>query len=91
MKFEWDENKNRENIKKHEISFQIAKTIFLRNTVDYEDDRYDYGELRYIALGLLANGVVISVAYTERNNTIRIISARKATKKEQQIYYEYAR
>lgn len=84
MEFEWDENKRKTNIAKHGIDFIDAQKIFDYDTVTIEDNRF--GEQRFIAIGLL-NGKTIVVVYTERSNIIRIISARKATKNEQQIYF----
>jgi uncharacterized DUF497 family protein len=86
MKFEWDENKRQINITKHGIDFIDAQKIFDYDTVIIEDDRFNYGEQRFIAIGLL-NGKTIVVIYTEIGNKIRIISARKATKNEQRIYF----
>ena len=56
-------------------------------TFTFEDDRFSYGEQRFVTLGLLA-GVPVSVAHTETQNEIRIISFRKATKRESQIYFD---
>jgi uncharacterized DUF497 family protein len=70
----------------HGIDFIDAQTIFDYDTIIIEDNRFNYGEQRFIALGLL-KGQIIVVVYTERNDIIRIISARKATKNEQQIYF----
>lgn len=86
MEFEWDENKCQSNINKRGIDFIDAQKIFDYDTVIIEDNRFNYGEQRLIALGLL-KGKVIVVVYTERNDIIRIISARKATKNEQQIHF----
>lgn len=86
MKFEWDENKRQTNVTKHGIDFIDAQKIFDYDTVTIEDNRFNYGEQRFIAIGLL-NGKIIVVVYTEISNKIRIISARKATKNEQQIYF----
>ena len=87
MNFEWDDSKRQTNIRKHGIDFSDAKKIFDYDTVTIEDNRFNYGEQRFICIGLL-NGRVIVVVYTEKENTIRIISARKATKNEQQIYFQ---
>ena len=89
MEFEWDENKNRENIKKHGISFEEATAIFERPIWTRVDDRHDYGEVREVSIGDIGNFVIVVVAHTERNNKTRIISARKATPKERRRYYEY--
>jgi len=90
MTFEWDENKRRANAHKHGIDFSDAATIFDGKTVVILDDRFDYGETRYIAFGLLKGTVikVIVVAYTERGETIRIISARKALRDEEIFYFK---
>ncbi len=87
IQFEWDENKRYSNIRKHGIDFIDAYKIFDYDTVIIEDDRFNYGEQRLIAIGLL-KGTIIVVVYTEKENSIRIISARKGTKNEQQIYFQ---
>ncbi|WKZ46679.1 MAG: BrnT family toxin [Anaerolineales bacterium] len=90
MKFEWDENKRRANIRKHGIDFVDAASIFDGDVVVILDDRFEYGEARYIAFGLLRGKSikVIVVAYTERGGNVRIISARKALKHEESFYFE---
>ena len=87
MKFEWDANKNDTNIKRRGIDFKDAKKIFEGYTLTIEDDRFDYGEHRFISFGLMYDHV-IAVVHTESEEKIRIISARKATKNEQKIYFE---
>lgn len=87
MDFEWDEEKNRQNIAKHGVSFEQAKTIFDRFTVDIIDDRFHYGEIREVSLGMIENAVILVVAHTDRNGVCRIISARPALRKEK-IFYE---
>ena len=87
LQFEWDENKRLNNIHKHGIDFVDAVIIFENDNVIIEDDRFNYNEQRFIALGLL-QGWVIVIVYTEREDIIRIISARKATKYEQRTYFE---
>lgn len=87
MKFEWDEQKRITNAHKHGIDFRDAVEIFTGDTVMMEDDRFDYVERRLVSLGLL-RGRVIAVVHTEHESVIRIISARKATKYEQRIYFE---
>ena len=84
-KFEWDEQKRLANARKHGIDFADAISIFESDIVVMLDDRFDYGETRYIAFGLLQGNVIV-VAYTERGKRIRPISARKAVKDEE-IYY----
>ncbi len=87
MEFTWDEAKRRNNILKHSIDFSDAKIVFSGATFTFEDDRFNYGEQRFITLGMLYNQVVV-MAHTEQDNVIRIISMRKATKNEQKIYYQ---
>lgn len=87
MQFEWDEAKNRTNIEKHGISFEQARLIFYGPTVDLVDDRIDYGETRIISLGLLEGVVVLSVTHTDRTGFLRLISARRASRKERAIYH----
>ncbi len=87
MHYEWDEQKRLSNARKHGIDFQDAITIFAGDTVLMADDRFDYGERRFVSLGLL-QGRVIVVAHTERGQVTRIISARKATRYEQSIYFQ---
>jgi len=87
VKFEWDETKRIANARKHGIDFADAASIFEGEIVVIPDDRFDYGETRYIGFGLL-DGRVIVVAYTERSGKIRLISARKALKHEETHYFE---
>ena len=88
MRYEYNQNKKAANLKKHGLDFDDAKLVFeSAQIVTFEDSRYDYGEVRYITLGLL-NGNVVVVVTTETNTTVRIISMRKAEKHEQTIYYE---
>jgi uncharacterized DUF497 family protein len=87
MQYEWDEQKRLSNARKHGIDFQDAIAIFAGDTVLMEDDRFDYGERRFVSLGLL-QGRVIVVVHTEQSGVTRIISARKATKYEQNIYFQ---
>lgn len=87
QEFDWDEDKRLANIRNHAIDFEDATTIFDADFITVEDDRFDYGEQRFITLGLL-KGRVIAVVHTERGTITRIISARKATKYEQITYFE---
>ncbi len=87
MKFEWDENKRKLNLAKHGIDFKDAHQIFEGITFTFEDDRYNYGEERYITIGML-RGTVVVVAHTESDDMIRLISIRRATKHEQKLYYQ---
>ena len=89
MRFEWDEQKNQTNISKHGLDFTDAWGIFTAPMITVLDDREDYGEERWIGLGLLKTRVVV-IVYTERGeDTIRIISLRKALTHER-LRYEQA-
>ncbi|MCL7422132.1 MAG: BrnT family toxin [Methylobacter sp.] len=85
--FEWDENKNNINRAKHKIDFMDAIQVFFdERRLSKLDSRHDYGEDRYQVIGM-SNERVLFVVYTERSgNTIRVISARKANKKERATY-----
>ena len=87
MSYEWDEQKRRINVKKHGVDFVDIPELFNDDIVTIPDERFDYGESRFIVIGILKNQVVV-VAYTERHDNIRIISARKATKNEQTYYFK---
>ena len=87
LEFEWDEAKARLNLEKHGVSFLTAAAIFLNERLERVDDREDYGEVRWIALGRV-DIEVYRVVYTWRNeNLVRIVSAQRAGKNEQEIYY----
>lgn len=86
MKFEWDEDKNQINIRKHGIDFKDAADIFNHPTLTKVDNREDYSEERWICIGLIKTMIGV-VVYTERvGDVIRVISARKATKREVKNY-----
>ncbi len=87
MRYEWDEDKRRTNIQKHGIDFAGIEKMFAGQTVTILDERFDYGENRYITVGLLAGQAVV-VAHTETDEVIRVISVRKATKNEEISYFE---
>lgn len=89
MEFEWDPEKSRLNFQKHGISFEDAKEIFSGPVFTAQDRRKDYGETRFISIGVLSGIVFIVVAHTDRKGKIRIISARKANKTERKYYYEH--
>ena len=86
MRFEWDEKKRLVNIRKHGIDFADIPAIFEGDIVTVIDDRFEYRETRYQTLGLLESRVIL-VVHTESETIIRIISARKATKYEEKIYF----
>lgn len=84
--FEWDEVKSAGNLAKHGISFAAARMVFDDVfAIDMEDRSMAYGEVRRRIIGL-GDGVILTVAYTERGEGIRIISARKATRMERRYY-----
>lgn len=87
MRFTWDPDKERRNWEKHGISFGTAIRIFETVVLEEIDDRFDYEEERVRAFGIVDDRVIV-VIYTEReNDEIRIISARRATPKEESRYY----
>jgi uncharacterized DUF497 family protein len=84
MRFAWDDVKNEINIRDHKIDFADVPPVFSGPMLVELDERLDYGEDRWIGIGLL-RGMSVVVVFTERQrNTIRIISARKANKYERQ-------
>lgn len=86
MNFEWDENKRQANIQKHGIDFVDVIEVFKSPMLTQLDTREDYGEDRWIGIGVM-KGRIIVVAYTERSeDTVRIISARKALNHERKLY-----
>ena len=85
--FEWDEEKNRINKRKHGISFESAVHVFDdENRIEYYDAAHSDEEDRYQTIGM-ANGILF-VIYTERGLRIRVISARPATPRERRLYYD---
>ncbi len=88
LRFEWNKSKARDNYDKHGVGFELAKKVFKDPfAVEFLDDRQDYGEDRYVIIGIV-DGLILYVAYTERKDVIRIISARRATKHEREIYLQ---
>lgn len=87
MKFDWGEEKREINLRKHGIDFMDCEEIFAGPTATILDDRYHYDEERFVTFGLLADHVV-AVAHTETADTIRVISIRKATKREQKLFFQ---
>jgi uncharacterized DUF497 family protein len=87
--FEWNPAKAKTNLAKHEVSFEEASTVFDDPMfITVLDDEHSQDEQRYITIGLSKGGQLLMVAHTERDNHIRIISARKATKNEEKFYAE---
>jgi uncharacterized DUF497 family protein len=89
--FEWDEAKAEENLHKHGISFSEATYAF-RDVfaIEYVDDRENYGEDRFILIGI-SGGRLLTVVFTERTDRIRIISVRRSTKDEEDYHSQNAR
>lgn len=79
MEYQWDEAKRLTNLRKHSIDFADVPAVFDGDILTVEDERLDYGEQRFVTFCLL-KGRVIAVVHTEREDYIRIISERKATK-----------
>ncbi|ANK80593.1 MAG: hypothetical protein TEF_07125 [Rhizobiales bacterium NRL2] len=87
--FEWDEAKNAANLRKHGVAFEEAVEIFEGPHFSRLDDRFDYGEVRDVSIGLVGGQVLVTVAHTERGGVTRMISARKATKAERRLFFAY--
>ncbi len=87
LEFEWDEDKARTNLTKHDVSFLTAAEIFANEIMERIDDREDYGEVRFIALGRVDTQVYRVVFTWCSQNLVRIISAQKASRDEQEIYH----
>jgi uncharacterized DUF497 family protein len=86
IEFEWDEQKAAANFAKHGVTFAAACAVFNDPfAVDQEERSMDYDELRRRIIGV-GNGIFLTVIYAERGETVRIISARKATRPERQLY-----
>lgn len=90
MLFEWDKTKCEINLQKHGIDFANVTELFTHPHLIKEDIRHNYGEKRWITIGKMREIIVVMV-FTLRENNIRIISARKANKKEEGVYYEKSR
>ncbi len=85
-RFEWDESKNRQNIKKHGFDFADAEEMFRGALFFWPDVQKDYGESRWIGIGKIRGRIAV-VVFTDRGpETIRIISLRKATRRESKQY-----
>jgi uncharacterized protein len=87
MQFAWDENKRQSNLVKHGFDFVDASDVFEGATLTFEDERFAYGEQRFITYGLLRGRVVV-IAHTEQNTEVRVISMRESTKREQIIFFK---
>jgi uncharacterized DUF497 family protein len=89
MKFEWNSQKADSNLKKHGVSFQEAASVFGdAHSITYYDPDHSAREHRFITVGMSQAGKVLMVAHTNRGDNVRIISARKTTRKERRYYEE---
>jgi uncharacterized protein len=89
MQFTWDPNKAASNLSKHGVAFEEAKTVFNDPLyVDFYDPDHSLDEDRYIIIGQSSQGRLLVSSYTERNDSIRLISARTATSRERNLYEE---
>lgn len=87
MDFEWDSQKAGINNKKHGVSFDEASTVFGDYlSLTYPDSEHSIQEERYIIIGLSSNNRILVISHTQRGESIRIISARQATKRERDFY-----
>lgn len=87
MNFEWDERKNHTNIRKHEFDFHEAEKVFQGPFLIFTDKKRNYGEDRFITLGFIED-ILVALSYALRDETVRIISLRKATAAERRLYEE---
>ena len=85
MRYSWHELKRQINLKNRELDFAEAERVFAGPTFSFEDDREDYGEQRWVTLGLLGDKVVV-IVHTETEKEIRIIFMRKANKNEHSLF-----
>ncbi|MBI4782243.1 MAG: BrnT family toxin [Oscillatoriophycideae cyanobacterium NC_groundwater_1537_Pr4_S-0.65um_50_18] len=89
MKFEWDDNKAARNLSKHGVSFEEAKTVFDDSLyVNFYDPDHSEDEARYLIIGISNRRRLLLVSYTERGDSIRLISAREVTRSEREAYEE---
>ena len=89
LEFEWHDAKAEANLQAHGVTFDLAQTVFQDPfAIERLDDRQDYGEERFVTVGMAEGNVVLFVAYTERGGRMRIISARRATQNEQDDYFQ---
>ncbi|MFQ5812832.1 MAG: BrnT family toxin [Anaerolineae bacterium] len=86
MRFTWHEPKRQVTLKKRGLDFAHAEQVFAGPTFTFEDDREDYGEERWVTIGLLRDKVVV-IVHTETEDEIRVISMREANKDEQLLFF----
>lgn len=91
MEFEWDQSKAAASLKKHDVSFEEAKTVFDNPlAVIFDDKAHSIDEQREIIIGHSQRNRLLLIAFTERSSSIRIVSARPATRKEREDYEQNA-
>lgn len=87
MQFEWDQAKARSNKTKHRVDFGEAATVFGDDlSITIKDPQHSFSEERFVTIGMSAQGRLLVVVHTDRGDTVRIISARRATKQERMQY-----
>jgi len=86
MRYTWDEPNRQKNLNKRGLDFAEVEKVFRGPTFTFEDDRTDYGEARWVTLGLMGDRVVV-IVHTETEDEIRIISMRKAVRNEQILFF----
>jgi uncharacterized protein len=85
MRLEWDQAKNVLNMEKHGYDFNDAHKLFVADRLEFLDDRYDYGEIRYLVIGSIEGRLVVAI-YTLRSSAVRLISVRKANSREKERF-----
>jgi uncharacterized protein len=89
LSFEWDDQKARSNARKHGIAFDEASTVFAdTRSLTIRDPAHSQAEERFVTLGTSHRGKLLVVVHTERGDNIRIISARRASRRERRTYEE---
>ncbi len=89
MKFEWDSKKAEINLRKHQVAFEEAASIFGDPlAITFRDPDHSVGERRYLTFGISQSGLLLVISHTYRGEMARIISARRATRAERNIYEE---
>jgi len=88
MRYTWDPRKNAENLRKHGVTFEHAVRIFEGFTLQHQDDRYEYEEIREVAIGIVETEEIVVVFTEISEDERRIISARSAKRLERERYWE---
>lgn len=87
--FEWDSKKAAANLSKHAVSFELAEDFNWVTALYVEDDRYDYGERRFLAFGETDKGLALAIVFTPREGAVRLISLRRMNEKEVARYEQH--